>query len=468
MRVRTFVGILIALVVVVFVAYFNHQNTELLKQPFQVTEARSVPVYVIFLTVFLLGFLPVVVVLLVQTLKRDLAQRRERRLGREARSLRGNYRRAVDLQADGQWARAASELETLLADRPEDFETLLRYGEVLRHLGRADAALDVHRRASVLYPHSVAVLYQLAEDYEARGESEVAHQIRERVLRDFTGLGLQINRRRRNVALAERDWTTAARLQEKIEAMLKESGDSADLTREAGFRIGLAYQRAVNQLENERIHEAKRTFQEILERESGFIPAAIMLGEVALLQDDEPAALAEWRKGFEQTASPTFLQRIEDHFIEREKPLEAIEMLHQVIAAAENDLLPRFFLGRLYYRLEMHEEAFKALEGLSDRIRKSPTYHYLLARIHERRGEMRKAVEAYLACVQESGIKASEYECRICRSEYEGWQDRCDACGSWNSVELAFDEETVSAEELGLRERAVWTVAGEGDEKPEE
>ena len=466
MRVRTFVGILIALVVIVLVAYSHHQNSELLKQPFQVTDARSVPLYVLFLTVFLLGFLPVVSVLLVQTLKRELAQRRERRLGREAKSLRGNYRRAVDLQADGQWTRAATELEKLLADRPEDFETLLRYGEVLRHLGRADAALDVHRRASVLYPHSVAVLYQLAEDYDVRGESEVAHQIRERILRDFPGVGLQIIRRRRNAALGARDWRTGARLQEKIEAMLQESGDSAELTREEGVRMGLAYQRGVDHLEHERIQEARAIFQEILEREPGFIPAAIMLGEAALLQDDEPAALAEWLRGFERTGSPTLLQRIEDHFIEREKPLEAIELVHQLIASAENDLLPRFFLGRLYYRLEMHEEALRALDGLGERIRKSPTYHYLLARVHERRGEMRKAVEAYLACVQESGIKASEYECRICRSEYEGWRDRCDVCGSWNSVELAFDEATLSAEELRLRERPIWAVYSESDETP--
>ncbi len=393
MRVRTFVGILIALIVVVFVASFTQLNQDLLRQPFRLTENRSVPVYVVLLTVFLLGFLPVVSVLLVQTLNRELAQRRGRRLSREAKSQRGSFRRAVDLQADGQWARAASELEKLLADRPEDFETLLRYGEVLRHLGRTGEALDVHRRASVLYPHSVAVLYQLAEDYEDDGESEVGHQIRERILRDFSGTGLKIIRRRRNAALGAQDWKRASRLQEKIDSMLEESGAIAERTREDGVRLGLAYQRAVDHLENERIQEAKTIFREILESEPGYIPAAIMLGEAALLLDDEPDALAEWRAGFERTGSPVFLQRIEDHFIEREKPLEAIELLNQLIASAENDLLPRLFLGRLYYRLEMHEEALKAFTGLGDRIRKSPSFHLQLARLHERRGEMRKAGE---------------------------------------------------------------------------
>ncbi|MEE8137952.1 MAG: hypothetical protein V3T81_03635, partial [Thermoanaerobaculia bacterium] len=119
-----------------------------------------------------------------------------------------------------------------------------------------------------------------------------------------------------------------------------------------------------------------------------------------------------------------------------------------------------------YYRLEMHEEALKAFTGLGDRIRKSPSFHLQLARVHERRGEMRKAVESYMACVHEAGVKVSEYECSICRSRYDGWQARCDVCGTWNSVALAFDEDTLSAEELLLKERPVWAVYSQGEEPP--
>ena len=34
----------------------------------------------------------------------------------------------------------------------------------------------------------------------------------------------------------------------------------------------------------------------------------------------------------------------------------------------DNDLLLRFFLGRLYYRLEMHDEALKILESIGERL----------------------------------------------------------------------------------------------------
>ena len=464
MRVRTFVGILTALAIVVTASYLTNQNIDLLQQPFRLSAERIVPVYVVLLTVFLLGFLPVVIALVVQTLKRDLAQRRDRRFSREAKSLEGVVRRGADLQADGQWGRAATEYEAYLAAHPEHFETLVRYGEALRHLGRGEEALEVHRRASVLYPQSAAILYELAEDYEVLGDTDVAQQLRDRILREFPSMGLRVMRRRRSAALSTQDWKRAMRLQQRIESLLEEHGGEAELEREGGVRWGLTYQQGVEHLEADEVEEARAVFDQILEQEPTFVPAFIMRGEAALMSGDDDQALADWRRGFEATGSPVFLQRIEDHFIERENPLLAIETLHGLIADSRSDLLPRFFLGRLYYRLEMHEEAPKVLEGLEDRIRKSPTFHYLLARIRERRGEMQKAVESYRSSVRESGLRSAEYTCGLCRTRFEIWQARCAACGSWNSIELDFDEESVSAEELGVRKVPMWAVYDQ-DEK---
>jgi tetratricopeptide (TPR) repeat protein len=361
--------------------------------------------------------------LVVQTLKEDLAQRQGRKRIREARSLEGSSRRALDFQADGQWGKALEELKALL----------------------------------VLYPQSVAVLYQLAKDYEARGEPEVSDQIRERILRDFKGQGLRELRRRRNSAMEAGDWKVATRLQDKIDSLL--AGDAGEAgNREGEFRTGLNYQRGVEYLKSGRLDEAEELFTDILDAEPRFVPALIMLGEARLLRSQEQAALAVWKGGFEGTGSPTLLQRIEDFFIEKGLPREAIETLHELIGSTDNDLLPRFFLGRLYYRLEMHEEAFKVLDGLRERIQNSPTYHYLLARIHERRGEMHKAVESYSASAYEAGIAVAEYICSACHESYKNWEARCDKCGAWNSVDLDFKEEKISAEDLGVKPAAVWAA----------
>lgn len=464
MRIRTFVAILAALVLVVLVAYFNNLNSDLLTQEFRLGTTWTAPLFVVLLAVFLLGFLPPVTVLMIKTVERDLAQRRARRLNREAKSIQASYRRAIDFQADGQWGRAAAELEAVLGEQPEDFSALLRYGAVLRHLGRGEEALEMHRRASVLYPQSVAVLFELAEDYENEGRSEVAHEIRNRVWRDFPDVGLKICRRRRNAALGESNWKEATRWQERIDALVNGGASAEELEQEEAIRRGLAYQQAVSWLEQDRIPEATAELERILAEESRFIPAAIMLGEAEILAGRPERAVERWRSGYESTGSPVFLQRIEDHFIDRSEPIEAIETLRRLIAEAENDLLPRFFLVRLYYRLEMHEKALKVLDGVRDRIQFSPTVHFLQGRIHERRGESEAATASFIASVQQAGIDRAEYACRLCDTRYPEWHDRCGSCGSWNSVDLDFKEESVSAEDLGVRPAPVWTVYDDGRE----
>lgn len=469
MRVRTFLGVLLAVVAAVAFSYISNLNSSLLDSPFAVTPTFSVTLRRALIAAFLLGFLPTLSALLVQTLKKDLAGRRLRRRDREAKSLDHSFRRAVDYQCDGLWTKAAAELEAVLASRPEDFSTLLRYGEVLRSQGRAGDALEIHRRASVLYPRSVAVLYELADDYAARGDHEVAGQIRDRILRDFSGQGLRGLRRRRNELLSRVDWREAVRTQDKIETLIGEAGDESELEEERAVRTGLNYQRAETLLEEDRVEEAEALLDGILETEARFVPALILKGEVELVRGEPDGAVAAWRRGFEATGSPVFLLRIEDHFIEREQPLEAISTLHALREVGDTDLLPRFFLGRLYYRLEMHDEAAKVLEALSEELEESPSYHFLTGKVRQRRGELESAMESYLACLKLSGLGAGDFVCRACGAHGNEWRDRCEQCGSWNSVELDFAVEAVSATDLGVRlapARAVYDGSWRSRDEP--
>lgn len=466
MQIRTYLGVLLSVLVVVYVSFLAELNFErLVEQRFFLNSDTSIPVWAALLAVFLAGLLPAGGVLVMQSLKRDLSQRRERRRHREVESLDQRFRRAIDFHVDGQWSKAAAELEVLLTDRPEDFPTLLLYGEVLRRQGRTPDALEVHRQASVLYPRSVAVLYQLAEDYDAVGETQVAREIRNRILRDFPGQGLNVLCRRRDLALAVGKWDAAVRWHEKIESLLKETGDTLGLEREQGIQLGLTYQRGVALLEKDRPADAVPIFRKLLEQEPLFIPAWIMLGEAALLQGDDEAALDEWRQGYQRTASPVFLKRIEDHFIESEAPARAIETLRALIAQADNDLIPRFFLGRLYYRLEMHDEAQRVLTAIGDRLDPSPTYHYVLGRIRQRRQDTQGAMSYYLQCLKRLGVTNASFICRSCQTGYPEWRDRCEACGTWNSVDLDLREERLTSEEVGLAERPVWGGTSRDDSR---
>jgi tetratricopeptide (TPR) repeat protein len=456
MRVRSFIGLLLAIAGVVYAVVLHNNNRELFHQRFRLGPETSIPLWGALLAIFLAGFLPTGITLVVDTLRRDLGQRRERRRQREQESLKGTLRRAVDFQADGQWGKAAAELETYLAGKPDNFVGQLHYGDVLRQLGRTEEAIEVHRRAAASYPRSVSLLYRLAADHRERGEVAIAREIESRIVRDFPGYGLEVLRDRRSAALSHREFGAAGEFHERINELLNESGDSAALARESSLAQGLTYQQGVRLLEEDKSAEAAALFRTLLTHEPRFIPARIMLGEAELLEDRETEAVAAWRAGYQETGSPVFLQRIEDYFIEQEEPVRAIETLRSLIAVADNDLLPRFYLGRLYYRLEMLEEALKQLGAIEERIKSSPTYHFLLGRIHHRRGDLAKAVESFGACLRQLDIGSAEYVCRICHQRFADWRDSCSRCGSWNSIDLNFEEERISAEELGVLEVPVW------------
>jgi tetratricopeptide (TPR) repeat protein len=466
MRVRSFLGLLLAIGAAVYASILHTHNRELLAERFHLGPETSIPLWGALLAVFLAGFLPTAITLVVDTLRRDLAERRARRRQREDEGLAASFRRAADLEADGQAALAAAELESFLAGKPGDFSGQILYGDVLRQSGRLDEATEVHRRAGAGFPHSVSVLYRLAADHEKKGEAGIAREIEGRIVREFPGFGLEVLRKRRSAALCRRDFAEAAKYHARVTEMLAGggAGDATTLSRESSLAQGLDYQKGVELLEQDRAAEAAVVFGELLAHEPRFIPARIMLGEAELLRDDEPAAVAAWRKGYSETGSPIFLQRIEDHFIEQEEPLAAIETLRQLIAEADNDLLPRFYLGRLYYRLEMLDDAAKQLTAIGERIRSSPTYHFLLGRIHHRRGELARAVEEYGNCLRQLEVGRMEYVCSVCHSRHAEWSDSCPRCGSWNAIELDFEEERLSPEALGVLEVPVWGVAEDSGE----
>ncbi len=458
MQLRNTIGILFGLFLVFEAANLVASNPHLLEERLHLGFGLEVPVYAAFFLIFLAGFLPPALYLFQQSLRQDLARRSGRRRDREALSFSQRYRRAVDLAVDGQSAKAAAELEGLLGEKPEDFATLVRYGEVLRGLGRTDDALEAHRRASLLYPQSVALLYQLAADYEARGEAAVAEEVRSRILRDFPGQGLEVMRRRRAEAMAASRWEEALRWQDKIEALVADNGDRALLEKEQEVDQGLTYQRGLGLLEADRPAEAAAVFRKLLQQEPRFIPATIMLGEAELLQDNEAAALEEWRRGFRTTGSPIFLQRFEDYFIENEEPARAIETLQKLSGDKERDLLVRFFLGRLYYRLEMLDEASRVLESLGERLDLSPTYHYLVGCIRQRRSDLPHAIGHYLTALQRLRLPAARYLCARCATQYPEWQGRCTGCGAWSTIDLDLEDVQLAPEDSSLIDRPVWTA----------
>lgn len=221
MRARIILGTLLGVAAVAVASYITYLNVDLLELRFRLLGELTAPIWVALAGLFLLGFLPPALLLVLRALSGELDERRRRRRRRTARSLAAALRRAVDAAADGQWPRVVDELAPVMGKKTEEFHALLLYGEALRRTGRPERATEVHRRASALYPESAAVLYQLAEDLEQQGDLSGAETARGRILQ-LDGLGAGVLRRRIEAAENAGDASSSAILREELAVRLGE------------------------------------------------------------------------------------------------------------------------------------------------------------------------------------------------------------------------------------------------------
>jgi lipopolysaccharide biosynthesis regulator YciM len=255
--------------------------------------------------------------------------------------------------------------------------------------------------------------------------------------------------------MKERDWPRALEAHQRVEkyAIPGDPRDAADRR----FGVGIRYEIASAILAAGKAKDAAGALRKLLKDEGHFVPAHVRLGEALLEQGSESEAVEAWHHGFEETGSPVFLTILEDHYLGTERPLQAIEALKRCVARARKDTVARFYLGKLYFRLEMLDDAMAVLSSLEGRASYAPTLHFLLGRIHERRKQWREASNEYRKVIKEMDLVQLEYACRHCGHAASEWNDRCESCGEWNGVEVNFREE-ISPEDLGLSRAPVYTA----------
>jgi lipopolysaccharide biosynthesis regulator YciM len=427
-------------------------NAELLRQDFRLPRGLFLPVGWALLWTFVLGAALTSFVGLTREVGLAIDRSRLRKTGRKAEEIEEEYARGVVAAREGREEDALRHFRAVLERDSRHFNTLVHLGEVLRHQGRHAEAIEVHRKAHHLKPESTRPLYALAEDHEAKGDLDRARAVVGRIL------ALQKNsidawRKLRSLHEQERDWDKALEAQAQVERLSPGGASEADRR----FGLGLRHEAAAAALARGKAREGVAAFRRIARDQPAFIPAWVGLGHGLVRTGQESDGLAAWHEGFARTGSPVFLALLEDHFMQREEPMGAIDALKRCMARARKDTLVRFYLGKLYFRLEMLDDAFAMLSALEGRADYAPTLHYLLARILERRRDFRAAALEYRRVIKETELVELDHKCRACGHGMIEWADRCPSCREWNSVEVDFREE-ISLEELGLPAAPIYTA----------
>jgi lipopolysaccharide biosynthesis regulator YciM len=455
MKLRTFLYILVAMgVAYEMITLFVANRAVLMEHTFHFWGGIDLPVGLTLIMFLVAGVMITLLAGLTREASKMMDGWRLRKASRTSEEIEEEYARGLSAVLEGRDDEALTHFRAVLERDSRHFNTLLKLGEVLRGQERYDEAIEYHRKAHHLKDDDARPLYALVEDYEAKGDLERARTVLGRIIalkRD----SLSAWRKLRWLHMKERNWTKALAAHHRAEkrSRARNPRDTSD----ARFGLGIRFEIAGDQLAAGKPKDATAALRKLLKDDPQFIPAHVRLGEALRAQGLLGEAVEAWYQGFEATGSPIFLTVLEEHFLDQEQPLAAIEALKRCVARARKDTLPRFYLGKLFFRLEMLDDALSILQALDGRASYAPTLHYLLGRIHERRRNWRDASTEYRKVIKEMELVQLEYRCQTCKETRADWSPRCGHCGDWNSIEVDFREE-ISLEELGLAPAPVYST----------
>jgi lipopolysaccharide biosynthesis regulator YciM len=119
--------------------------------------------------------------------------------------------------------------------------------------------------------------------------------------------------------------------------------------------------------------------------------------------------------------------------IEVEVEVKAIEIYTQAVSWKPQDSALKFFLGKLYYRLEMIDEAFDILSTVDWGDKEFPDVHKLLGNIYLRRGSLGLAASEFKKALGFRKQIIIPYICSNCDLRTTDWSGRCPNCSKWNT-----------------------------------
>ncbi len=452
MNLKAFLVLLTALVLVFGTSYLIIGNTDVLKQDFIVYKGLVIPMYVMLALAFGGGLLVSFVWILFSGFHTSFLNWRRNRQLRANEAVELEYGRGVEEILSGRDLMALKHFQKALERDPQHLKSLLRSGETERKLGHLDEAVELHQKAHHLAEDEVAPLYALADDYELMEDWGRLESCLQKIIDLKPKVSFASYRRLRDLYIRLGRWEEAESVQSRISSWRNKDPGAKD---EENELLGIRYQIGLQKKSSLQLKEAVAEFRKLLKKRPDFIPAHLAMGETHLDSDNLRLALDTWENGFIATNSPIFLKRTADFLLERDDPQQAIEIHRRVAAKADKDIIARFMLGKLYYRLEMIDDANDIFDSLRDEMAQSPTLHYLLARIRQRRGDYEGAVDSYRKVIREMQTMELYYECTSCHTEYEDWADRCSSCNAWGTIEVLM-KENISSEALGLSRRPIY------------
>lgn len=425
-----FVIILFLTALAIFAIY--NQQVTMIKVPFG--KSYETPTIALVLLSGSIGAFVMLVVFIVRDTKRYVNNLQYQKRQKKELKIQDLYSKALNyFYAHHNSEEAKKLLEEILAEDPENLNALIKLGDIYSSQGDFQKAKEFYQRARDVQPNNIDVLFSLEQLMERTERWADALRYLDEVL-DIDDENLNALYAKREILERLERWDDLVLIQKAILKNEKSEKEKA-LARET--LIGYKYEYGRHSLESGNLEKAKKAFKTVLRLEKDFIPAVLGLAEVLIREGETEDAINLLEKTFEQTYSMIILQRLEDLLISVGEPLRLIRIYKNAISKDPNNVNFKIFLGKLFYRLEMIDDAYETLTTIDTVEVTYPELHQLIGNVYMKRNQLEKAAYEYGKALSSSKCTFSlMYVCSNCKYKSNDWSGRCDSCRKWNTYQL--------------------------------
>ena len=418
--------LLVSLVSVIWLVEINQETVTVNLTP---TKSRQVALSSFFLISLATGAGMVFLVYALRDIRRFLRGLKVQRDQKRRSKVQELYARGLNALLAKRNPEAVAYFQRILSLDPNHVDTLLRLGITQVRQKNIPEAIRLHLKAWNLDRDNQEVMFSLAADYEeAKRFDEALRMYGEIIRKDPSNITALT--RLRDLQHRLSSWED---LQETQRRLVDSPLGQQELEVEHRKLVGFKYELGRSLLESGDLERAKKVFRSVIKMDKDFVPAYLGLGEV-YLEEGKPAGAAElWEKAYKLTSSILLLHRIEDLTLKQGEPQRTIEISKQAVTWRPQDVTLKFFLGKLYYRLEMVDEAYDILTAVDWGDREYPDVHKLLGNIYLRRGSLGLAASEFKKALGFRKQVIVPYVCSNCQHTSKEWSGRCPNCSKWNT-----------------------------------
>lgn len=429
-KLAIFIFVLFIAALAVF-AIFNQEVTTV-KIPFGKT--YETPTIALVLLSGAVGALVMLLVFVVRDTKKFLDSWQYQKKHKKEAKVQELYSKAVNyLHAHHNQNEAKELLGEVLTEEPEYLNALLRLGDIAISEEDFQKAREYYQKAWDLNPQSLEALFALERLMERTGRWPDTLRYIEEILEIDEG-NLSALYKKRDILERLDRWDDLIFVQK---AIFKNEHTEKDRNRERQNLVGYKYEYGRYSLENGELEKAKKAFRTVLRLEKDFIPATLGLTEVLLREGETEEAINLLEKGYEQTSSMVILSRLEDLLINVGEPARLIRIYKNNLSKNPQDPLMKFFLGKLYYRLEMIDDAFETLTSIDTGGTAYPDLHQLMGNLYMKRNQIDRAVYEFKRALDVyKPVFSLSYRCKDCGYMSSEWSGRCTNCKKWSTYQF--------------------------------